>query len=150
MRLRPRAEAEETGSRYGRAMMRRLPVPALDLALALLLLAATLAELLAGDAWGDGRDWLQVVAPAFASLTLAARRRAPFAAVLAYSAAVGVMCVATEPPQILSLGLAGMLMTYSDRRRPGGASAVGRWRGLRAGRPRGSGRGHSHFPTQSR
>ena len=94
-------------------MMRRLPVPALDLVLALLCLALAWAELLIWDEWSAEPQAIQAGGVTIVCAALAIRRRFPLAAVAVLAGAYLLMVVGGEPPQVLAVGLAAMVISYS-------------------------------------
>lgn len=94
-------------------MMRRLPVPLLDVVLALLCLALAWAELLIWDEWSAEPRAIQVAGVTIACAALIIRRRFPLAAVVVLAGPTLLMVVGGEPPQILALGLAGMVISYT-------------------------------------
>jgi signal transduction histidine kinase len=93
--------------------MRRLPVPALDLVLALLCLALAWAELLIWDEWSPESRAVQAVGVTVVCASLVIRRRFPLATVAIAAAGSLLMLVGEQPPQILGLGLAAMVISYS-------------------------------------
>ncbi len=93
--------------------MRRLPVPAVDMLLALLCLTLGWAELLVWDEWSTESRWLQAAGVTLICASLALRRRSPLAMV-AIAAGGSLLMIAGEvPPQILAVGLAAMVISYS-------------------------------------
>jgi signal transduction histidine kinase len=85
----------------------------LDLALAALALALMLAELLVWDEWTAEWQTLQVVGAAVACSSLALRRAAPLVAVGLAACGTLVLVAGGDPPQLLALGLTGMLLAYT-------------------------------------
>ena len=94
-------------------MMRRLPVPAVDLLLALLCLTLAWAELLVWDEWSAESRVIQAVGVTVICSTLAIRRRFPLGTVGVAAGASLLMLVGDQPPQILGVGLAAMVISYS-------------------------------------
>ncbi len=95
-------------------MMRRLPVPLLDVVLAVLCLALAWAELLVWDEWASGPKVFQAAGVTIVCASLAIRRRFPLLMVMA--AACGSLLswvFGGVPPQILGVGLAAMVISYS-------------------------------------
>ncbi len=93
--------------------MRRLPVPALDLVLAALCLALAWAELLIWHEWSPESRVIQAVSVSIVCASLAIRRRYPLATVAIAAAGSLLMLIGQEPPQILGVGLAAMIISYS-------------------------------------
>ena len=93
--------------------MRRLPVPAVDVVLALLCLALAWAELLIWDEWSPESRVIQAVGITVLCAALVIRRRLPLATVAIASSASLLMLVGEQPPQILGVGLAAMVISYS-------------------------------------
>jgi signal transduction histidine kinase len=93
--------------------MRRLPVPVIDLALALACAAVSFGELFADDVWAPGPRVPQVLAVGIACSALAIRRRAALPAAVIFSLALLGMAAATEPPQLFGLGLVGMIVAFT-------------------------------------
>jgi signal transduction histidine kinase len=94
--------------------MRRLPVPALDLALAVVCLAGAAAEFAFADyVWAPGQRAPQVVGAALACAVIALRRRSPAACVYGFVAALLAMSAIAEPPQLLSVSLAVLIVAFA-------------------------------------
>lgn len=93
--------------------MRRLPVPAVDLVLALLCLGLASAELLVWDEWSNEPRAIQAVGVTVMCAALTIRRRFPLATVAVAACGSLLMVVGGEPPQILAVGLAAMVISYS-------------------------------------
>jgi signal transduction histidine kinase len=93
--------------------MRRLPVPLLDVVLASLCLALAWAELLVWDEWSTGAKAIQAAGITIVCASLVIRRRFPLATV-AIAACGSILTLAGGvPPQILGVGLAAMVISYS-------------------------------------
>ena len=95
-------------------MMQRLPVPLMDVVLALLCLTLAWAELLVWDEWAPGPKVFQAAGGTVLCGSLAIRRRFPLLMVV--SAACGSLLMwvfGGVPPQILGVGLAAMVISYS-------------------------------------
>jgi signal transduction histidine kinase len=95
------------------AVPRRLSVPVLDLTLAAVALALALAELLVWDEWSGESRALQVAGAAVACSSLAVRRRAPLLAVSIAAGGTLLLVAGGDPPQLLALGLTGVLLAYT-------------------------------------
>jgi signal transduction histidine kinase len=93
--------------------MRRLPVPAVDLLLAVACFAMCWAELLIWDEWSTEARGLQAVGATISCAALAIRRRFPLGTVVVAASGTLLLVAGGTPPQILALGLAGMVIAYS-------------------------------------
>jgi signal transduction histidine kinase len=93
--------------------MRRLPVPALDILLALLCLALAWAELLVWHEWSTESRVLQASGVTVICGALAVRRRFPLATVAIAACGSMLLVAGGTPPQILAAGLAAMVISYS-------------------------------------
>jgi signal transduction histidine kinase len=94
--------------------MRRLSVPPLDVAVAAGCLAGAVAELALADyAWAPGGRAPQAIGAAISCLALLARRRAPLVCVATFVAAQLFTSAVAEPPQLLSIGVAYVLVAYA-------------------------------------
>ena len=96
-----------------RMMARRLPVPVLDLTLAAVAVTLLLAELLVWDEWSGESRALQVVGATVACSSLALRRAAPLVAVGIAAAGTFLLVAGGDPPQLLAVGITGVLLSYS-------------------------------------
>lgn len=105
--------------------MRRLPVPVLDLVLALACAGWALLELIGDDAWTEGPRAIEVVGAVAACGSVALRRRAPLGAVVVYAGALLLMVASGQPPELLGVVIAGMIIAYSLAAELDGA---GSWR----------------------
>lgn len=89
----------------------------LDGALAAVLCALGLAEVLSGGAFADdvvpGPLWLDVVTVVAATAVLAWRRRAPFVVVLTIMSLLAGRALVSEPLEIYALALAGLVAVFS-------------------------------------
>lgn len=94
-------------------MMRRLPVPLLDVVLASLCLALAWAELLVWDEWSTESRAIQAAGVTIVCAALVIRRRFPLATVAIAACGSLLMVVGGVPPQILAVGLAAMVISYS-------------------------------------
>jgi signal transduction histidine kinase len=94
-------------------MIRRLPVPVLDLTLAALALALLLAELRVWDEWSDESRVLQALGATVVCSSLALRRTAPLVAVGIAAGGTIVLVAGGDPPQLLSVGITGVLLSYT-------------------------------------
>jgi signal transduction histidine kinase len=94
-------------------MPRRLPVPAVDILLASLCLALAWAELLVWDEWSAESTVLQAAGVTIVCAALAIRRRLPLATVAVAACASLFTVAGGAPPQILGVGLAAMVISYS-------------------------------------
>jgi signal transduction histidine kinase len=94
-------------------MPRRLPVPAVDILLASLCLALAWAELLVWDEWSAESSVLQAAGVTIVCAALAIRRRLPLATVAVAACASLFTVAGGAPPQILGVGLAAMVISYS-------------------------------------
>jgi signal transduction histidine kinase len=111
--LSPEADATVALRRYGCSIMRRLPVPAVDILVALLCLALAWAELLVWNEWSPESRVLQAGGVTVVCSSLAIRRRFPFATVAVAAFGSLITLVGGVPPQILGVGLAAMVISYS-------------------------------------
>jgi signal transduction histidine kinase len=93
--------------------MRRLPVPVLDLVLGMLCLALAWAELLIWDEWSPSSRALQAVSVTVVCSAIVIRRRFPLATVVVAAAGSMLVLLGGQPPQILGVGLAAMVIAYS-------------------------------------
>jgi signal transduction histidine kinase len=93
--------------------MRRLPVPAVDILLASLCLGLAWAELLVWDEWSAGSKVLQAAGVTVVCAALAIRRRFPLATVAVAAGGSLLTLAGSVPPQILGVGLAAMVISYS-------------------------------------
>jgi signal transduction histidine kinase len=93
--------------------MRRLPVPMLDALLALACAGWALLELIGDHAWTEGPRAIEVVGALAAGGSVALRRRAPLAAVSIYAGALLLMVLAGQPPELLGVVIAGIIIAYS-------------------------------------
>ena len=94
-------------------MMRRLPVPAVDILIGIVCLALAWAELLVWHEWSSGPRVVQAAGITIACSSLAIRRRFPFATVVVAAGGSLLTVVGGVPPQILGVGLAAMMISYS-------------------------------------
>jgi signal transduction histidine kinase len=95
-------------------MMRRLPVPLMDVVLALLCLTLAWAELLVWDEWASGPKVFQAAGVTIVCASLVIRRRFPFMmVVIAACGSLLMWLFGGVPPQILGVGLAAMVISYS-------------------------------------
>ena len=94
-------------------MTRRLPVPAVDILLACLCLALAWAELLVWDEWSPESEVIQAAGVTIVCSSLAIRRRFPLATVAIAACGSLITLVGGVPPQILGVGLAAMVISYS-------------------------------------
>jgi len=94
-------------------MARRLPVPVLDLALAALGVILLLAELLVWHEWAGESRALQVVGATVVCSSVALRRAAPLVAVGIAACGTLLLVAGGDPPQLLAVGLAGILLSYT-------------------------------------
>ena len=89
----------------------------LDGALAAFLCALGIAEVLADGAFADdvvpGPLWLDVATVVAVTVPLAWRRRAPFVVVLTVMSLLALRALTTQPLEIYSLALAGLVSVYS-------------------------------------
>ena len=89
----------------------------LDGALAAVLCALGLAEVLSGGAFADdvvpGPLWLDVVTVVAVTVPLAWRRRAPFVVVLTVMSLLAGRALVSEPLEIYALALAGLVAVFS-------------------------------------
>ncbi len=93
--------------------MRRLPVPAVDILLGLLCLALAWAELLVWHEWSPGPRVVQAAGVTIVCSALVIRRRFPLATVAVAAGGSLLTVVGGFPPQILGVGLAAMVISYS-------------------------------------
>lgn len=94
-------------------MARRLPVPAVDLILAVIALALALAELFVWNEWSTEPRAVQIVGVAVICCALAFRRAAPLVASAVALVGVVVLAVGGDPPQLLAAGIAGVVIAYA-------------------------------------
>ena len=94
-------------------MTRRLPLPAVDILLAVLCLALAWAELLVWSEWSTESRAFQATGVTIICAALATRRRFPLGTVAVAACGCLLMIVGGVPPQILAVGLAAMLISYS-------------------------------------
>ena len=94
-------------------MARRLPVPALDLILAVIAFALALAELFVWNEWSTEPRAVQIAGVAVTCCALALRRAAPLVAPAVALMGVVVLAVGGDPPQLLAAGIAGVVIAYT-------------------------------------
>lgn len=100
--------------RYGRANMRRLPVPAPDSALAAALVGGAAAEFALADyAWAPGARIPQVTGATLCCAVVALRRRSAVVCVFGFIAALLAMSAVAEPPQLVSVSLAVLVVAFT-------------------------------------
>jgi signal transduction histidine kinase len=104
--------------------MRRLPVPLLDVVLAFLCLALAWAELLVLDEWSTESKAIQAAGVTIVCGALVIRRRFPLATVAVAACGSLFMVVGGVPPQILGVGLAAMVISYSFAAALDGAALI--------------------------
>ena len=93
--------------------MRRPPVPVLDAVLALACAGWALLELIGDDAWTAGPHAIEVIGALAACGSVALRRRAPLVSVVIYAGALLLIVVSGQPPELLGVVIAGMIIAYS-------------------------------------
>ena len=88
-------------------------MPAVDILIGIVCLALAWAELLVWHEWSSGPRVVQAAGITIACSSLVIRRRFPFATVVVAAGGSLLTVVGGVPPQILGVGLAAMMISYS-------------------------------------